>query len=179
MSLHANAVRTLQRWEPPHKRQRELRQTYLDHLGDHPDAMSRHCHPDHLTASALVVSDDRERVLLNLHGRYRIWMQFGGHCEPDDATLAEAALREAVEESGVEGLVLVGEQPAQLDVHEVWCGPIRPAHHLDVRYVAAAPTGAAGVASDESLDVRWFPRDALPAGLDAGLRELIDASREL
>jgi 8-oxo-dGTP pyrophosphatase MutT (NUDIX family) len=120
-----------------------------------------------------VVSDDRTRVLLNLHRKYGIWVQFGGHCEAGDDTLAGAALREAVEESGIDGLRLVRTEPVQLSTHEVRCGPIRPSHHLDVRYVAEAPPAAVTRVSDESLDVRWFDRAALPAGVDMPLLALI------
>jgi 8-oxo-dGTP pyrophosphatase MutT (NUDIX family) len=125
------------------------------------------------------VSHDRSRVLLNLHGRYQKWMQFGGHCESGDHTLAEAALRETSEESGIDDLRLVSQLPVQLDIHEVACGPIRPAHHLDVRYVAVAPPDAEAAVSDESLDVRWFDRDRLPDGLEPEVIELVDASRWL
>jgi 8-oxo-dGTP pyrophosphatase MutT (NUDIX family) len=172
-ALHRDAVATLSRWPSPGAEQEQLRTTYLAHLAEHPDGLTRDCHPDHITASTLVVSDDHSRVLLNLHGRYRIWVQFGGHCEAGDDTLAGAALREAVEESGIEGLRLVRPDPVQLSTHEVRCGPIRPSHHLDVRYVAVAPPTAATRVSDESLDVRWFDRAALPAGLDAPLLDLI------
>lgn len=173
MSVHADAVRVLTHWNPPSDGQRKLRTTYLRHLVDHPDGVSRECHPDHLTASCLVVSADRQHVMLNLHRRYQIWVQFGGHCDPADTSLAAAALREAVEESGIGDLRLVSGSPVQLSTHEVACGPVRPSHHLDVRYVAVAPTGAEPVVSDESHDVRWFAPDAVPAGVDDPLRALI------
>lgn len=177
MSLYDDARTVLTRWHPKTDGQRQLQQAYLAHLDAHPDGLSRDCHPDHITASVLVVSHDRSRVLLNLHGRYEIWVQFGGHCEPEDATLAGSALREAVEETGIAGLRLIGSSPVQLSTHEVQCGPVRPSHHLDVRYVATAPAGAEAVASEESLEVRWFDRSRLPGGLEGPLRQLIDASR--
>jgi 8-oxo-dGTP pyrophosphatase MutT (NUDIX family) len=177
--LHQDAVAALSSWSAPGAAQDALRTTYLDHLRRHDDALTRDCHPDHLTASTLVVSPDRSRVLLNLHGKYAIWTQFGGHCEPGDQTLAGAALREAVEESGVDELQLVLTEPVQLSTHEVRCGPIRPSHHLDVRYVAVAPPAAAHAVSTESLDVRWFNVDALPAELDEPLRELITLATRL
>jgi 8-oxo-dGTP pyrophosphatase MutT (NUDIX family) len=173
VSLHADAVAALTRWSPPDDEQRNLAAEYLAHLAEHPDGLTRECHPNHLTASTLVVDQARERVLLNLHRKYEIWVQFGGHCEPDDRCLHEAALREAVEESGISTLRLVDDLPVQLSTHEVRCGPVRPSHHLDVRYVAEAPTGAVCAVSDESLDVAWFAPDALPEGLEPPLRALI------
>jgi 8-oxo-dGTP pyrophosphatase MutT (NUDIX family) len=173
VTLYDDAVAALTRWPAPNAEQERLRTAYLAHLAEHRDGLTRDCHPDHLTASALVVSESRDRVLLNLHGKYEIWVQFGGHCEPEDTRLHEAALRETVEESGVDRLRLVGDLPAQLSTHEVRCGPVRPSHHLDVRYLAVAPDDAVSRVSDESLDVAWFAPDALPVGLEPPLRELI------
>lgn len=101
-------------------------------------------------------------MLLTLHRKAHAWFQMGGHCEPDDTTLAGAALREAVEESGVEGLVL-DPVPVQLNAHPVpFCDARGTVHHLDVRFVAVAPADAVHAVSEESLDVRWWPHHGLP-----------------
>ena len=53
--------------------------------------------------------------------------------------------------------------PVQLSEHAVpFCDPRGGVHHLDVRFVAVAPADADHAVSDESLDVRWWPADALP-----------------
>jgi len=172
VSLHADATDVLTRWEPPDTDQSGLRDLYLEHLRRHEDGMWRECRPDHVTASALVLSAGRRRVLLTLHAKLGRWLQLGGHCEPGDETLAAAAHREAAEESGIGDLVL-DESPVLLSRHEVPCGPVRPAHHLDVQYVARAADDAVAVASAESHDLCWFDVDALPADTDASVRALV------
>jgi 8-oxo-dGTP pyrophosphatase MutT (NUDIX family) len=177
VSLRADAHATLTHWHAPDAEQERLRLLYLAHLDAQPDAMLRECHPDHLTGSAIIFSADHESVLLTLHHIVKLWLQTGGHCEPSDTTLAEAALREGREESGIESLT-IDPVPVLLSHHEVpFCGPIRPSHHLDVQYVAVAPAGAQHVISDESDDLAWFDLDKLPTLTDQPVRDLIAAAR--
>ena len=172
-TLHHDAVGVLTACSPADGHQSALRDDYLAFLAAHDDAMWRACVDGHLTGSALVLSADRTEVLLTLHPKFGIWLQMGGHCEPDDATLRDAAAREALEESGIDGLV-VSPEPARLDRHRVGCHS--GSWHLDVQYVAIAPTDAVAAISDESLDLRWWPVDALPADTDDALRALVAAA---
>ena len=48
--------------------------------------------------------------------------------------------------------------------------------HLDVQYAAVAAEGAVHAISEESLDLRWWPVDALPEQTDDALRRLVAAS---
>ena len=116
-------------------------------------------------------------MLLTLHRKAHAWFQMGGHCEAGDTTLAGAALREAVEESGVETLAL-DPLPVQLNAHPVpFCDPRGTVHHLDVRFVAVAPADAVHAVSEESLDVRWWPHDSLPTQ-DDDMHALVRLARE-
>jgi 8-oxo-dGTP pyrophosphatase MutT (NUDIX family) len=133
--------------------------------------MWKACGDGHITASALVVDPAGERVLLTLHRKLRMWLQMGGHCEPEDATLAASALREGTEESGVAGLTLLPGGPVRLDRHHTPC-----AWHLDVQYAAVAPPGAVEAISDESLDLRWFGYDEVAEVADESVVRLVAAT---
>ncbi|MFD8757291.1 NUDIX hydrolase [Kitasatospora sp. NPDC059577] len=184
-TLHADAVRTLSGWRPADEDQERLRLDYLEHLAEQPGGMFRSCLPAHITASAAVVDPVAGRVLLTLHPKVGMWLQMGGHCEPGDRDLASAALREAVEESGIPDLVLLEADgvpvPAKLDRHQVRCtGKDRPENtHLDVQYIAVAPTGAQALISEESLDLRWFDYERLPELTDHSVRDLVARARQL
>ncbi|WP_327369748.1 NUDIX hydrolase [Streptomyces sp. NBC_01217] len=175
MSLYDDAVHVLKTYEHPvDPAQDELRQVYLDHLDLHPDGMWKACGAGHLTASALVIDPERGRVLLTLHRKLQMWLQMGGHCEPQDTTLAAAALREATEESGISGLTLLAGGPVRLDRHPIPA----PCHwHLDVQYAALAPSGATEQISDESLDLRWFAYDEVASVADTSVVRLMTRVR--
>ncbi len=167
----------LDAWTPPSTDQLVLRDRYVAHLLEQPAGVFRSCFPDHLTAGVIVLSDDLDSVLLNLHGKARRWFAFGGHLERGDSTLADAALREAIEESGLPSVDL-SPDPVHLDEHVVgFCDPRGSVHHLDVRFAARAPAGVLPQTSEESLEVRWWPLDGLP-DLEDEMRTLIRLARE-
>ncbi|BAG19155.1 NUDIX hydrolase [Streptomyces griseus] len=176
MTLRDDAVLVLKGYAPGDEAgdQAELRQAYLDHLARHEDGMWKACGAGHVTASALVIDPERERVLLTLHRKLRMWLQMGGHCEERDTTLEAAALREATEESGITGLALLPGGPVRLDRHPIPA----PCHwHLDVQYAAVAPPGAAERISEESLELRWFGYADVPGVADASVVRLLEAAR--
>jgi 8-oxo-dGTP pyrophosphatase MutT (NUDIX family) len=140
------------------------------------DACLRECAPGHITASALVLDDTGGQVLLTLHPRLGRWVQLGGHCEDSDADIVAAALREATEESGVNGLRITPDLAA-IHVHALTCSLGVPTRHIDLQFVARAPAGAQIAISDESVDLRWWPIDALPAGSDEALAYLVETAQ--
>ncbi|SDN44167.1 NUDIX hydrolase [Allokutzneria albata] len=165
-TLHADVVRRLTDWEPQDHGQQSVKHAILAFLAARPDACERACAPGHITASAVVLDATADHVLLTLHPRVGRWVQLGGHCEPEDSTLVEAALREATEESGIRGLT-IDPRPVHIEVHPITCSLGVPTRHLDVRFVVRAPVGAKPVRSAESVDLQWWPVDELPSDVDS------------
>ena len=173
--LHTDARALLQQWDHPEQRQQELRAQYLTFLDEHPDAMVRACRIGHLTSSALLMDEDRTRVLLTLHPKVGRWLQLGGHNEPGDVSVREAARREAIEESGIAD-VEISRHPLRLDRHPVPCAG-GSSEHLDVQFLAWVPADAVAVMSEESDDLRWFGLDETVAPSDQDVHDLMAAAR--
>ena len=117
--------------------------------------------PGHITASAFVLSPDATSLLMIFHGKLARWLQPGGHVDPEDATLEDAARREVAEETGLTALDQCAGTPWALDVdvHDIPANPRRgeAAHqHLDVRFLFQARQWDVVAASD-AQEVRWVP----------------------
>jgi len=146
-------------------------------IDSHADAALRTCRPGHLTGSALVVDRAGVNTLLLLHAKLARWLQPGGHAD-GDANLAAVALREATEETGIDGL-RIWPRPLHLDIHEV-DPPHEDRHlHYDVRFLVQAPAGAAPRGNHESRGLRWVPLGGVADfGCDPGLIHLAELGAE-
>ena len=142
-----------------------------------------HFEPGHFTASAFVLSPDRRDLVLIHHKKLGIWVQPGGHVEPSDADLISAARREVLEEVGLAELELLqrgGSLLFDVDIHEIPARKQEPAHeHFDVRFAFVAKTREL-VPSEEVLDLRWVPLDAVQSiATDDSVLRAVRKLREL
>lgn len=131
----------------------------LDVPGDPFDR--RHVTPGHFTASAFVLSPERDALLLIFHGKLHRWLQPGGHVEPGDVDVVAAARREVSEEVGLEAVSLAAPGIFDVDVHEIPAIKGDPPHeHHDVRFLFQAPSRSFAAGSDATA-ARWVPLDAM------------------
>ena len=147
----------------------------LDFVDAHPDALHAHLPdgPPHRLGAGRRRRPAGGSLLL-FHTKLQRWLQPGGHAD-GDANLAAVALREATEETGIDGLRVV--VPAvDLDVHEVraarrdrppaprrratWCWPRR----------GPKPQG-----NHESEALRWVTSEEMPElDVDAGTMRMAE-----
>ena len=123
----------------------------------HTDCFHRHLWPAHVTGSAWVVSPDRRHVLMMHHRKHDQWFQPGGHAD-GDADILRVALRETVEETGLESgqVRLLSSDVFDVDIHTIPAIGDEPQHeHIDIRFLVEIDDGLEVPGNDESHDVIW------------------------
>jgi len=146
-------------------------------LDDGDDLTSRTTLPGHVTAGAILIGAD-QRVLHIHHNATGKWLLPGGHLEPSDGTLLQAASRELTEETGIPTHVVTphGESPLHIDIHPIDANPAKdePAHqHFDFRFLFRTTADIGDLQTEEVSDAAWRHLDELT---DPQLRSRIAAA---
>lgn len=137
--------------EPENRYSTEL---LIDFARQHENCCERTLAVGHFTGSCWLVSKDGQRVLLTHHKKLGRWLQLGGHAD-GDSDLAQVALREAGEESGLTNLT-VEPDIFDLERHAIPARGAEPEHfHHDVRFVVQAHGNEDFIVSDESHALAW------------------------
>lgn len=115
----------------------------------------------HMTASAWVVNQNRDKVLMAYHNLYDSWSWLGGHADGDE-DLLRVAIREVCEESSlskVEPILsdIFSVEVLTVDGHEKK-GAYVPSHlHLNITYLLAADEKERlSIKEDENSQIGWF-----------------------
>jgi len=142
---------------PAEQKSRELILALLEHTAA---PFSRdQFHPGHITCTALVLHPDGRRALLMHHHRLRRWLLPGGHVEESDNTLADAARREAVEETTVRITPGVIPRLVGLDVHGIPAHKGEPFHlHHDLIFRLDAEASEV-TCTEEAPAIAWCGMD--------------------
>jgi 8-oxo-dGTP pyrophosphatase MutT (NUDIX family) len=126
----------------------------------------------HWTASAIVLHPDSDQVLLIEHIKSGLALFAGGHVQPGE-TLAEAAAREAREETGIDAEIITGPLPACdpvtvhpspfLTIEATAADPVNGPHqHIDAMYIMRAASAQIGqLDRREVTGARWVSLDQM------------------
>ena len=154
--MHRNDVlEKLRLYRKTHPAETAVADRLIAFVEDHPDCFERSLQIGHLTGSAWVVNKAGTHVLLTHHKKLNIWVQLGGHADGNPDML-NAALQEAVEESGIPNLQPVSRDIFDIDIHLIPEQKNEPEHHHhDIRFVFQCMKSEEYIVSDESHDLAW------------------------
>lgn len=129
---------------------------FIEFVSANEDCFERSLEKGHVTGSAWLVNKDSARVLLTHHKKLNRWLQLGGHADGDPDIL-NVAMREAVEESGLESVTPISDRIFDVDIHLIPERGNEPEHfHYDARYAMRTTGSQDYVVSDESHDLSWI-----------------------
>ncbi|MGB0114958.1 MAG: NUDIX domain-containing protein [Ilumatobacteraceae bacterium] len=181
MSMHPDDLRARVRDDvarriPVDEREAAAIERFLEAYDTLSDPLDQRVDDVHVTGSGIVVGE--RGVVLLKHKRLGIWLQPGGHIDPDE-TPWDAALRECSEETGLE-VAFAGPVDAEgvpemihVDVHDGGRGHT----HLDLRYLIDGGAADPAPPEGESQEIDWLTWDDAIGRADPGLRGALVALR--
>ena len=161
-----NLCSVIEGYNPCCEQEERDRQIMLDVLRHHDNCLERSSLTAHFTASSWILNERADQVLMVYHNIYRSWSWTGGHAD-GESDLAHVALREAIEETGLQKIEFQKREPVSLEIitvdGHIKKGVYVPSHlHLNLTYLFTAPEHPVlSVKPDENSGVRWIPIDKL------------------
>lgn len=129
----------------------------------------------HITGSAWILSPDLNHALLIHHVKLNRWFQAGGHVDETDESVCHAALREAVEETGL-NVTLIRDGVFDIDIHSIPERKGIPEHfHYDIRFLMKAESLTLDMNTAELKGIKWIALKDLEKdkSLDQSLRRMV------
>jgi len=124
----------------------------------------------HLTASGLLLNKTGDAVFLIYHNFLQLWLQPGGHLDPQELPV-DGAVREFVEETGIKNVKLhpwhaSNAIPFDMDTHAIPPNETKSEgshYHHDFQYLLTTDDdeNAVSIQEDEVSQYRWVPLQEL------------------
>lgn len=179
MGLTMGVIEKIRAYVPYNAEEARDKAEMLRLMEENTDIFMRENDRAHMTASAWVVNQARDKVLMVYHNIYDSWSWLGGHADGEEDLLA-VALREVREESGLTNVRPVSEDIYSLEIltvgeHQKNGVCVREHLHLNLTYLLEADEGEAlHIKEDENSGVRWFTvEEALSASSEPWMVEHI------
>lgn len=132
------------------------------------DVLTRDNEIVHITSSAFIVNEKRDKALMVHHNIFNAWSWTGGHADGEEDLLL-AAIKEVREEAGIKNIRPISEDIFSLDIIPV-LGHIRKAEyvsphlHISIGYLFEADENEPLIVkSDENSGVQWIPMQEIDA----------------
>lgn len=173
---------------PANEQEQNDKEQMLAFMQANDNCLTRENTVAHFTTSIWTVNKERTKTLMVYHNIYNSWSWIGGHADGVE-NLAEVALRELQEETGVKNARLVSDEIFSIETltvdGHIKKGAYVPCHlHFNVTYLAEADEAEALVVKeDENQAVKWFTfKEALEASTEPWMvehvyKKLVEKSR--
>lgn len=150
----------LNRYVPNYSEEKEYKEQILQFVHKHSNCFDRTLKNGHITASAWLLDKTGTKALLMHHKKLGLWVQLGGHCDGECDVLS-VAIKEAQEESGIQGIIPVSADIFDIDVHKIPTkNPDEKEHfHYDIRFLLQVTSDEIVVQNSESNELRWVSMD--------------------
>lgn len=154
----------LEAYKPYNEQEEKDKQTMLKYIDTFNDVLTRKNEFGHFTASSWVLNKERTKVLMIYHNIYQSWAWTGGHAD-GESNLLDVALREVKEETGIQKVKPIQENPFSLEIvcvnGHIKRGKYVSSHvHLNVTYLLEADESEElKIKEDENNGVKWVDID--------------------
>lgn len=185
--LRTEATRSLESYLQEFPKEADRMLQLSQQLGTDPGSVfDRKNMRGHIVASAIVLDESHDNVLMIHHGTYDKWLPPGGHVEVDEETsLWGAASREVQEETGLKSMARHAQlaAPFDIDTHPIPANPKKGEgdhFHHDFMYLAVATEAfEPDPQLEEVKAAKWMPREQLRELPDPRMHRLADKLDEL
>jgi len=152
-------LQLLEDYKPTDTAEIEFKNRTVEFVKKHKDCFERTLLIGHITGSAWLLNKEENKALLLHHTKLDRWFQLGGHCDGDSDVCA-VALKEAQEESGINGIEVLNPEIFDIDIHTIPARPNEPEHdHYDIRFLLKVTSDEKLVQNRESKELRWISKD--------------------
>jgi 8-oxo-dGTP pyrophosphatase MutT (NUDIX family) len=168
METKAETLQLLQQYVERNPNEQKAANEIISFVGNHEDAelFDRKNFTGHITASAFIINENKDSLLLLKHKFLNRWLQPGGHVDYTDSSLIAAAKREAEEETGLGAneLRIVSITIFDIDNHLIPVNikkqELSHTHH-DIRFLFQSSQHIISIADEESTGSKWVPLEDL------------------
>ena len=155
-------IEELERYTPFNEQEKMDIGIIISELKNNDSVYTRKSLNGHMTASAWIVNGKRDKVLMAFHNIYNSWAWTGGHADGDEELL-NVAVKEAIEETGIEHIKALNKDIFSVEIIPV-SGHEKRAHyvsshlHYNVTYLLeASEDDELSIKEDENSKVGWVP----------------------
>ncbi|MBQ3558925.1 MAG: NUDIX hydrolase [Agathobacter sp.] len=187
-NLQIKLYEQIKNYIPANEQEQNDKEQMLVFMQTNDNCLTRENTVAHFTTSIWTVNKERTKTLMVYHNIYNSWSWIGGHADGVE-NLAEVALRELQEETGVKNARLVSDEIFSIETltvdGHIKKGKYVPCHlHFNVTYLAEADEEEVLVVKeDENQAVKWFSfEEALKASTEPWMvehvyKKLVEKSR--